>query len=108
MSASDTTASSLTLADAIADLRRELNKAMSASAGEVLKLRVTEIEAEFQVEVSRTVEGKAGVTVWNVVTLGGGASAQKGTTHTLRIKLDAWRSDGADGSGRGVDLDSTG
>ena len=58
------------LADTIAAVRRELSSAQAAGQGEPVQFRTGPVELEFEVAVTRTRGGEAGVQVW-VLTLGG-------------------------------------
>jgi Trypsin-co-occurring domain 2 len=60
------------LADTIAAVRRELGAAQAAGAGQPVQFRTGPVELEFEVAVTRTGGGQAGVQLW-VLTLGGKA-----------------------------------
>jgi hypothetical protein len=49
-------------------------------------VRAGDIELELQLEVTQEGRGDAGVRFW-LVSLGGSASAARGTTHTVHLKL---------------------
>ena len=58
------------LADTIAAVRRELSAAQAAGQGQPVQFRTGPVELEFEVAVTRTGGGQAGVQLW-VLTLGG-------------------------------------
>ena len=72
------------LADTIAAVRRELGAAQQAGQGEPVRFRAGPVELEFEVAVTRTGGGQAGVQLW-VLTLG--AKGELGHATTQRIKL---------------------
>ena len=72
------------LADTIVAVRRELSAAQAAGAGQPIQFRTGPVELEFEVAVTRTGGGQAGVQLW-VLTLGG--KAELGQASTQRIKL---------------------
>jgi len=72
------------LADTIAAVRRELSSAQAAGRGQAIQFRTGPVELEFEVAVTRTGGGEAGVKVW-VLTLG--AKGELGHASTQRIKL---------------------
>ena len=57
------------LADTIAAVRRELSAAQAAGQGQSVQFRTGPVELEFEVAVTRTGGGQAGVQLW-VLTLG--------------------------------------
>ncbi|MFC4120646.1 trypco2 family protein [Nonomuraea zeae] len=74
------------LADAVTGIRRELQAAMQAGAGEALRFEVEEVEIDFGMELSKEAGGSAGVKVW-VLEAGASASATRATTHHLTVRL---------------------
>jgi len=82
------------LADMLAELRAQLLTAHSEGAGQDLKLEVTEVELEVQIETTRKADGKGGVKFW-VYNAEAGVGASEGLTHRLKLKL---RPTGADGT----------
>ncbi|SOD66815.1 hypothetical protein SAMN06297387_12736 [Streptomyces zhaozhouensis] len=76
------------LADLLASLRSELNRARLDAAGEDVRFRVGSIDLELQVAVEKSADAKAGVRFW-VVSLDGGGSVKSTHTHTVRISLAA-------------------
>jgi Trypsin-co-occurring domain 2 len=74
------------LADTIAAVRRELGLAQAAGQGQPVQFRTGPVELEFEVAVTRTGGGEAGVKLW-VVTLGGKGELEKGTTQRIKVTL---------------------
>ena len=74
----------LGLADAIADLRREITQAMHAAQGEALRFALGPIELELQVQLMANAGAKLGLK-WIVASVEADGRAQN--THTHRIKL---------------------
>jgi hypothetical protein len=74
------------LAGAIRQLRAELTEAMRQGQGEELRFALGDIELELQLQVSQEAKGDAGIRFW-LVSLGGSASASRGSTHSLRLTL---------------------
>ncbi len=72
------------LADTIAAVRRELSLAEAAGQGQPIQFRTGPVELEFDVAVTRTHGGEAGVQIW-VLTLGG--KLERGNATTQRIKV---------------------
>ena len=72
------------LADTIAAVRRELSLAQAAGQGQPVQFRTGPVELEFEVAVTRTGGGQAGVQLW-VLTLG--AKGELGHATTQRIKV---------------------
>ena len=72
------------LADTIAAVRRELGLAQAAGQGQPVRFRTGPVELEFEVAVTRTGGGEAGVQLW-VLTLGG--KLERGQSTTQRIKV---------------------
>jgi len=77
------------LADAVAALRRELETAMAASAGEQVQFRLGTVEMEFTVEV--TTEGKGGAGVrFLIFSADAGGSRARATAHRVKLQLQPW------------------
>jgi hypothetical protein len=74
------------LADTIAAVRRELSSAQAASQGESIQFRTGPVELEFEVAVTRTGGGQAGVQLW-VLTLGGKGELAHATTQRIKVTL---------------------
>lgn len=76
------------LAELLASLRTEIDRARLDAAGKDVRFRINTIDLELQVAVEKSADAKAGVKFW-VVELGGGAAAKSTQTHTIRLSLDA-------------------
>ena len=74
------------LADTIAAVRRELSSAQAAGQGQPVQFRTGPVELEFDVAVTRTRGGQAGVQIW-VLTLGGKLERERANTQRIRVTL---------------------
>ena len=74
------------LADTIAAVRRELSAAQAAGQGQPIQFRTGPVELEFEVAVTRTGGGQAGVQLW-VLTLGGKGELGHATTQRIKVTL---------------------
>ena len=74
------------LADTIAAVRRELSAAQAAGQGESIGFRTGPVELEFEVAVTRSGGGEAGVQLW-VLTLGGKLDRGHATTQRIKVTL---------------------
>jgi hypothetical protein len=74
------------LADTIAAVRRELSAAQAAGQGQSVQFRTGPVELEFEVAVTRTGGGQAGVQLW-VLTLGGKGELSHATTQRIKVTL---------------------
>ena len=74
------------LADTIAAVRRELGLAQAAGQGQPIQFRTGPVELEFEVAVTRTGGGQAGVQLW-VLTLGGKGELANATTQRIKVTL---------------------
>jgi hypothetical protein len=74
------------LADTIAAVRRELSAAQTAGAGQAIQFRTGPVELEFEVAVTRTGGGEAGVQLW-VVTLSAKGELGHATTQRITVTL---------------------
>ena len=74
------------LADTIAAVRRELSSAQTAGQGQAVQFRTGPVELEFEVAVTRTGGGQAGVQIW-VLTLGGKREREHATTQRIKVTL---------------------
>jgi hypothetical protein len=74
------------LADTIAAVRRELSAAQAAGQGQPVLFRTGPVELEFEVAVTRSGGGQAGVQLW-VLTLGGKGELAHATTQRIRVTL---------------------
>ncbi|GAA0631329.1 hypothetical protein GCM10009535_03570 [Streptomyces thermocarboxydovorans] len=81
------------LAELLASLRSEIDRARLDAAGKDVRFRINSIDLELQVAVEKSAEAQAGVRFW-VVSLGSGGSAKSAHTHTIRLSLDAETRDG--------------
>ncbi|MEU1180398.1 trypco2 family protein [Streptomyces sp. NPDC005820] len=75
-----------TLADAIAQVRAELEAAVQAGEGHAVRFGVGEVELEFLVETRHKYGGDAGVRFY-VVSLGSKAERGRGETSRVRVSL---------------------
>jgi hypothetical protein len=74
------------LGEVIGELRRELQSAMSAGAGEPLRFELGPVELEATVAVEKGGSGSAKVRFW-VVELGGDASVSQSSTQRIKLVL---------------------
>ena len=74
------------LADTIAAVRRELSTAQAAGVGQPVQFRTGPVELEFEVAVTRSGGGQAGVQLW-VLTLGGKGELGQATTQRIKVTL---------------------
>jgi hypothetical protein len=74
------------LADTIAAVRRELSSAQKAGQGQSIQFRTGQVELEFEVAVTRSGGGEAGVQLW-VLTLGGKLERGQATTQRIKVTL---------------------
>ena len=77
------------LADAVAALRGELERAMAASKGEQVRFRLGTVEMEFTVEVTTEGKGAAGVRFF-VFSADAGGSRARATAHRVKLQLQPW------------------
>ena len=74
------------LADAIAELRKELSQALAAGEGEEVRFKLGEVELEFNLEVKREGGAGGGVRFW-VVSLEAKGGLARATQHRIKLKL---------------------
>jgi Trypsin-co-occurring domain 2 len=74
------------LADTIAAVRRELSAAQTAGQEQAVQFRTGPVELEFDVVVTRTRGGQAGVQI-SVLTLGGKLEREHATTQRIKVTL---------------------
>ena len=74
------------LADTIAAVRRELSAAQTVGLGQAVQFRTGPVELGFDVGVTRTRGGQAGVQIW-VLTLGGKLERERATTQRIKVTL---------------------
>ncbi|MGI5197287.1 trypco2 family protein [Streptomyces sp. CA-288835] len=75
------------LAAAISQLRKELQEAMADGEGQRLRFAVDSIEMDLQVAIDTTKKGNASLSLWRVLSLGGGLDHKHATTHRLTLRL---------------------
>lgn len=85
------------LAKAIADLRSDLQEAISAGAGQPLRFELNSIDLELQVAITTKGVAEAKVSLWSVVTAGVSADHNRGSVHKLTLKLTPRHADPASG-----------
>ncbi|MEV6975616.1 trypco2 family protein [Kitasatospora sp. NPDC093806] len=81
------------LADLLASLRAEINRARIDSRDQDVRFRIDSIDLELQVAVEKSAEADGGVRFW-VVSLGAKGAAKAAHTHTVRLALSAETADG--------------
>ena len=74
------------LADTIATVRRELSSAQAAGQGQAVQFWTGPVELEFDVAVTRTRGGEAGMQIC-VLTLGGKLEREHATTQRIKVTL---------------------
>lgn len=74
------------LADAIRQVRAELNQARNDGAGDSLRFAVGTVKLEFAVQVRRDGSGKAGIRI-GVFTAEAGGNVAKESMHRLEVEL---------------------
>jgi Trypsin-co-occurring domain 2 len=74
------------LADTIAAVRRELSAAQEAGQEQLVQFRTGPVELEFEVAVTRSGGGQAGVQLW-VLTLGGKGELAHASTQRIKVTL---------------------
>jgi hypothetical protein len=75
------------LADAITNLRSELQKAIAAGDGEQLRFELDEVVLELNVSFATSGHADAKVGLWTVLTTGVSADHSRGSTHRLTLTL---------------------
>ena len=74
------------LADTITAVRRELSSAQPAGQGQSIQFRTGPVELDFEVAVTRSGGGEAGIQLW-VLTLGGKLERGHATTQRIKVTL---------------------
>jgi Trypsin-co-occurring domain 2/Coenzyme PQQ synthesis protein D (PqqD) len=74
------------LSDTIAAVRRELSAALAADQGQSAQFRAGPVELEFEIAVTCTGDGQAGVQL-SVLTLDGQSAPAGGTTQRIKVTL---------------------
>ncbi|MEU9190659.1 trypco2 family protein [Streptomyces sp. NPDC048484] len=85
------------LAQAIAELRSELQQAMLAGAGEPLRFELETVDLELQVTMAAGGSTEAKVGLWSVLTAGASADYSRGSVHKLTLKLAPQHADASNG-----------
>lgn len=75
------------LAEAIAAVRHELERAQREGSEEKVRFAVGPVELEMTVEFRTADKGGASVNVLNIVSLGGETGVDRGETHRLTVQL---------------------
>lgn len=88
------------LAEVIAQLRTELDRARAAAAGETLRFELGPIELEVAVALEMVGGAEAKVRFW-VVEIGGDARAASTSTQRIKLTLHPAVTDGAASGSRG-------
>lgn len=83
------------LTEAISELRRQITAAMAEAEGQDLRFRLGGVELEFQVELNRSADAKAGIEVW-VVSAGAGGKLSSAETHRVKLSLQPLTDEGGD------------
>ncbi|MBT2505484.1 hypothetical protein J7I98_06115 [Streptomyces sp. ISL-98] len=81
------------LADAIGQVRAELEEAQRRGRESGLRFRVGKVNLEFAVQIRRETSGKGGLRI-GVVTADLGATRTKDTTHRITVELEPRERDG--------------
>ena len=76
------------LADAIAQLRREIVRAEASAKGETVHFTLGAVELELEVELLTAASAEAGFK-WVVVSAGGATKAERTHTHRVKLTLNA-------------------
>jgi hypothetical protein len=90
----------LDLADAISQVRAELDRARTEGEGQGLRFEVEKVSLEFAVQLHRGGDGKLGLRV-GVVTADLGGAAARDVTHRIQVDLVPERDGGPAYVGRG-------
>lgn len=81
------------LREVISALRSELESAISEGEGKSIRFEAIAVDLEFNVGVTKTAEGKAGIRFW-VLELGGGGSYASERIQTVKLSLQPVSADG--------------
>jgi hypothetical protein len=81
------------LGEVIRALRAELEEAMSEGEGSTIRFEATSVDLEFNVGITRTADGKAGIRFW-VLELGGGGSYASERVQSVKLSLQPVSADG--------------
>jgi hypothetical protein len=75
------------LADAITNLRQELQKAIAAGEGEQLRFDLDAVVLELDVALTTSGHAEAKAGLWTVLTVGASVDHSRGSTHRLTLTL---------------------
>ena len=87
--------SGIPLADAISELRKQINIAMSQAQDEELKFRLGTVELELEVGLEKSGEANAEVKAW-VLSMGASGKLSNTQTHRIKLVLEPETADGGD------------
>jgi hypothetical protein len=76
------------LVEAIEAVRAELTLAVAQNADKEIQFPVDKVDLEFHVGITRTASGTGGIRFW-VIELGGNASHESESVHTVKVSLGA-------------------
>ena len=76
------------LVEAIEAVRAELTRAVEQNADKKIQFPVEKVDLDFHVGVTRSVDGSGGIRFW-VIELGGRASRESESVHTVKVSLGA-------------------
>ncbi len=76
------------LVEAIEAVRAELTRAVAENADKEIQFPVDKVDLEFHVGVTRTADATGGIRFW-VIELGGRASHESESVHTVKVSLGA-------------------
>lgn len=85
----------VSLSEAIASLRTELQQAMDEGAGSPLRFLVSSIDVELEVAVTTKASGKASASLWKVLTAETGAERDQSHIHRINLSLSPQTEDGS-------------
>lgn len=86
----------ISLSEAIASLRAELQQAMDEGVGQPLRFLVSSIDVELEVALTTKMSGKASAGLWKVLTAEAGAEHGRSRTHRIKLSLSPQTEDGED------------
>lgn len=81
------------LGEVIRALRAELEEAMGEGEGSTIRFEAKSVDLEFNVGITRTADGKAGIRFW-VIELGGGGSYASESVQSVKLSLQPVSADG--------------
>jgi hypothetical protein len=77
----------VTLAEAVASLRSELQQAMEEGEGETLRFALGPVQLELELTASESAGADGKIGLWRVITIGGKAERSLSSTHRLTLTL---------------------